>query len=349
MIEECSCSFDNFIIGSCNRSAYAAALMAIEDPGGRYHPLFIYGETGVGKTHLLRAMQGQISVTGRPAMYISGRKYPFGGLCRVVEEKLGSSDPFDDFLLIDDLQEIVRNGENIRALESLIEHYEPVTVQIVVTAVLPPIRLRTPETESFIRRLSSGFLARITPPGEATRRSMIIDELNRMNGSLTENALTLLSRFPARNLSQIRMILLRILDESEKSGPVDEQEIVKSVRRMIRSGEIEIPDGFRFSFPPAPRPAERERREKRGAGESGVQEGEEKEEFEAERSDGELDELEQKFVAIEEQISREMTEGDPGRRGEKKQQDTTGESKGDLETGLIEEWANEEDRLVDEE
>lgn len=351
MIEECNNSFDNFIIGPCNRSAYAAAMMAIEEPGGRYHPLFIYGESGVGKTHLLRAIQGRISSNGRPVMYISGRKYPFGGLCDIVRKKLDSSDPFDDFLLIDDLQEILGNRENIKALESLIEHYEPVTLQIVVSAVVPPIRLRTPETESLIRRLSSGFLARLTPPGNVTRRSMIIDELSRVNGSLTRQGLEALSRFPARNFSQIRMILLRILDESEGGSPIDEPEIVRSLRRMIRAGEVEIPEGFRFSTFKAEdaagiyaQPERDSFRDDTGDGQRGQEEP-----AQDQAEDDELDDLEKKFAVLERQISDELTGGGQHERGGERKDTRTGESKGDLETGLIEEWANEEDRLVDEE
>ena len=105
-------TFESFIVGGDNRFAHAAALAVANNPARAYNPLFIYGSSGLGKTHLLRAIKNKLALT-RPelkVLYIDGETFTIELIAAIAA---GNTEPFHDkyrtvdVLLIDDIQFII--------------------------------------------------------------------------------------------------------------------------------------------------------------------------------------------------------------------------------------------------
>ena len=109
--QECSSynpkyTFESYITGSCNRMAHSAALAAAQSPGQGYNPLFIYGGSGLGKTHLLQAIGNLAQANGVSVLYASGEQYTNDFITAIRERKM---EEFRtkyrdiDLLMIDDI------------------------------------------------------------------------------------------------------------------------------------------------------------------------------------------------------------------------------------------------------
>ncbi|MFQ6105173.1 MAG: DnaA ATPase domain-containing protein [Candidatus Glassbacteria bacterium] len=345
---ERSKTFDNFIVGPCNRVAYAASMEAYENPGEKCNPLYIYGETGSGKTHLLMAILSGLEGSNKASMFISGRKSIGRRLAESIQTETDVSDTLLDCLLVDDIEPLLNSPENVNTILGLLESLERTRTQIVVTAQAPPRRITGRHSESLIRRISEGFIARILPLDEETRRSMIMNEMTRMNIPVKGNVLSILASFPLRNFSQIRMVLLRITSDAESDDDINEDFISKLLYRMIKFGELDFPEGFGFSeasfqeLKPEPTTAPTPEFEKMKEADATVPTPSDS------RRDY-FDEMVEKFDDIAHKVTQEMPEEKIGEETSKTETEAVSESGSEEKTGLIEEWGNEEDRLVKEE
>ena len=140
-------TFDNFVIGESNRFAHAAAVAVAEAPGKAYNPLFIYGDSGLGKTHLLHAI-GHYVQSLYPALQVKYVSH------RGVHERLHQLDrgqPADrlparyrevDMLLIDDIQFLERRCRRRRSSSTPSTRCTTPSKQIVITSDRPPKRTR---------------------------------------------------------------------------------------------------------------------------------------------------------------------------------------------------------------
>ena len=168
-------TFDSFVVGKNNEFVYAAALSVADDPAGTYNPLFIYGGTGLGKTHLMQAIANKI-VAEKPELkviYVTCETFVneiidtmFTGRgpdAREKSIKLRSYYRSCDVLIIDDIQFI----ENKKAVQEEFFHTFNELVargkQIVISSDHPPKELTTLE-ERLRTRFSGGLLFDILPP-----------------------------------------------------------------------------------------------------------------------------------------------------------------------------------------
>jgi chromosomal replication initiator protein len=157
-----SCNFHNFIVGPSNRNAYAFCREAFDNPGGRLNPLFIYGETGTGKTHLLKAILTRAATVDSKAVFIKGRIACRDGFLHSVLRKNELTERFLRFILIDDLDELVSSTASVEELLYLLDtnaHREP---QIVVSSTIPPGDLAKRGNQSLLRRLREGVVVKIS-------------------------------------------------------------------------------------------------------------------------------------------------------------------------------------------
>lgn len=380
-------TFDNFIVGPCNRAAYAACMAVLKEPSSRYNPLYLYGETGTGKTHLLKAMSAKLPSIGMEGIFLSGRRAYGDSLPRFLQERIPFPARGPDFLFIDDLQDILEYRESTRALLFLLESLEALQSQIVVSSDLPPAFVRKGEATSLMRRLSEGPVVKLSRLTEETRRSMITHETNKRNIQLGESSLSLLAGFPLRNYSQVRMVITRLAEIAAGASRIDEEAIARCLSRMVRHGELEIPEGA--SPPvirseahdaeiPRERVAERMGAEERGSpqsmatGRGGTldrspgQVPERSPERAPDRGPTQapalspeqapgaperdyLDELEEKFSHLEREVAKEIERAGPEGETTDAKTGSMTESKGGGTSGLIEEWEAEEERLIEEE
>lgn len=169
--------FESFVIGASNRFAHAAALSVAERPGGSYNPLFIYGDAGLGKTHLLRAIEAYVnSVYPRLTVrYVSTESF-----LNEFVDSIKNSQGTDfkrhyrnvDVLLVDDIQFIAgKDGLQEEFFHTFNELYGA-DRQIVLSSDRPPDAIPTLE-ERLRSRFVMGLLTDIQPPDIETRMAIL--------------------------------------------------------------------------------------------------------------------------------------------------------------------------------
>lgn len=176
-------TFDTFIVGSSNKFARAASLAVATSPSGSYNPLFIYGPSGLGKTHLLFAIFNEISRNEeskppeerKKIIYVKGETFT-NELITAIQNQ--NTDQFhskyrqNDVLLVDDIQFIAgkesTQEEFFHTFESLYQNKK----QIVLTSDRPPKEIKTLEAR-LSSRFESGLLADISEPDFETRLAII--------------------------------------------------------------------------------------------------------------------------------------------------------------------------------
>ena len=162
-------NFDNFIVGNSNRLAHAASYAVCEDPGSAYNPLFIHGSTGLGKTHLMKAIASKLSME-RPNLnivYVSAEQFTNE---MVQAFRFRSTTKFHkkyrtecDVLLMDDVQFLREKQRTQEELFHAFEVLQNAGRQIVFTADVSPKDI--PGFEERLRsRFESGMMADIRPP-----------------------------------------------------------------------------------------------------------------------------------------------------------------------------------------
>lgn len=170
-------TFDTFIVGSSNKFAHAASQAVAANPGGAYNPLFIYGESGLGKTHLLTAIHIEIAnhFPEKRQIFVKGEEFTNELINAISEqttkafhEKYRSA----DVLLMDDVQFIggkeSTQEEFFHTFNSLYQDSK----QIILTSDRPPKEIKTLE-DRLRTRFEWGLLADIQPPDFETRTAII--------------------------------------------------------------------------------------------------------------------------------------------------------------------------------
>ena len=171
-------TFDSFVPGSSNRLAFAAAQSVAETPGRAYNPLMIYGNSGLGKTHLLHAIGNYVqeNYPGRKVLYVSTETF-LNDFIRAIQTRtqLALHDRYreNDVLLIDDIQFMETRGETFH--EEIFHTYNALHgegKQIVLTSDRSPRDLAGIQ-ERFRSRLLQGLVTEIDQPDLETRIAIL--------------------------------------------------------------------------------------------------------------------------------------------------------------------------------
>ncbi len=170
-------TFETFVIGSSNRFAHAAAVAVAESPAKAYNPLFIYGSSGLGKTHLLHAIghYAQMLGTAKSVRYVSTEEFTNDFINSLRDDKTSAFQRRYrdvDILLIDDIQ-FLENRE--RTQEEFFHTFNTLhnsNKQLVITSDRSPRQLATLE-DRLRTRFEWGLLADITPPDLETRIAIL--------------------------------------------------------------------------------------------------------------------------------------------------------------------------------
>ena len=170
-------NFDNFIVGNSNKYAHAVSVAVAEDPGNVYNPLFIYGGSGLGKTHLMQAIGVHIIRNNPDAkvLYISTEMFTNELISAIQDNKTRSfKNKYRklDVLLIDDIQFL--EGKD-RTQEEFFYTFEALynnNKQIVITSDCPPVNLKGLD-ERLRTRFQWNMIADIQPPDYETRLAIL--------------------------------------------------------------------------------------------------------------------------------------------------------------------------------
>jgi len=222
-------TFENFIVGSFNELAYAAAQAIIKNPGLTYNPLFVYGGVGLGKTHLIHAV-GNEMIKQRPglkARYLASEKF-MGEIVDAINDRtmnrLKEKYRSVDLLIMDDIQFIARTEkmqeEFFHAFNSLYERNK----QIIISSDKPPASI--PTLEHRLRsRFEGGMIADIGEPDHETRLAILKVKLRGKNTSLPEDVLEYIASTVKSNIRDLEGALNRlVLRTTMASGIIDVEE-----------------------------------------------------------------------------------------------------------------------------
>jgi len=170
-------TFENFVVGPSNRFAHAACQAVAAQPAVLYNPLFIYGNPGLGKTHLLNAIAKEFkkNFPNRSILYIKGEDFTnevIEGIARGTMPHVREKYRTVDLLLIDDIQFIAGKVSTQEEFFHTFDALHEAKKQIVLTSDRPPKEIATLE-ERLKSRFESGLLADIQPPDFETRTAIV--------------------------------------------------------------------------------------------------------------------------------------------------------------------------------
>ena len=200
-------TFDNFIVGNSNRFAYAASQAVASTPGQAYNPLFIYGNSGLGKTHLLNAICTEIRKNNPNSKIIYIRCEDFTNeLIQSIERKTTTQfhDKYRtaDILLIDDIQFLAGKTQTQEEFFHTFNKLYEENKQIVLTSDRPPKEIALLE-DRIKGRFEWGLLADIQPPDIETRMAIIKRKASDLNLSLPDEVVQYIAEKIKSNVRQL--------------------------------------------------------------------------------------------------------------------------------------------------
>lgn len=235
-------TFENFIVGNSNRFAHAAALNVADNIGTRINPLFIWGPSGLGKTHLMYATANR-ALQRTPDMkviYVKGEEFT-NQLVEAIQknknrefrQKYRSA----DMLLIDDIQFIAgkeaTQTEFFHTFDALYEDKK----QIILTSDRPPKELTGLE-ERIRSRFEAGLLADIQPPDYELRMAILRNKIGQNKLDVPTDVLDFLAQNLQENIRQLEGVIKKLAMANLLTGqPVSMEMVIQTVPEYLRDAE----------------------------------------------------------------------------------------------------------------
>jgi len=207
-------TFETFVIASSNRFAHAAAQSVAESPARSYNPLFIYGDAGLGKTHLLHAIGNYVleNFSGRNVRYVTTETY----MNEFVDAiRHSSTTAFKrryrecDVLLIDDVQFMERKESLQEEFFHTFNSLYGASKQIVLTSDRPPKSIATLE-DRLRSRFLSGLITEVQPPELETRLAILQTKAEHERVAVPDEVLEFIATHVKENIRELEGALIRV-------------------------------------------------------------------------------------------------------------------------------------------
>lgn len=238
-------TFDDFIVGSSNRFAHAAAVAVSENPGTKYNPLFIYGNSGLGKTHLLLAI-GHAVQEKHPEMNIAFVKGEGFTIELVKAIKEGKTEEFRnkfrtvDLLLIDDIQFIAGKQSTQNEFFHTFNDLYEAEQQIVICSDRPPIEMSLLD-DRLRTRFEGGLMVDITPPDYETRIAILRDKAAKTGLVLSDETLSYIANKVKANVRQLEGVVKKLEAYREILGGEITKEYIDDIIEEVSGEDEPIP------------------------------------------------------------------------------------------------------------
>ncbi|MDX2849010.1 chromosomal replication initiator protein DnaA [Actinacidiphila glaucinigra] len=239
--------FDTFVIGASNRFAHAAAVAVAEAPAKAYNPLFIYGESGLGKTHLLHAIghYARSLYPGTRVRYVSSEEFTNEFINSIRD---GKADAFRkryrdmDILLVDDIQFLASKESTQEEFFHTFNTLHNANKQIVLSSDRPPKQLVTLE-DRLRNRFEWGLITDVQPPELETRIAILRKKAVQEQLNAPPEVLEFIASRISRNIRELEGALIRVTAfASLNRQPVDLQLTEIVLKDLIPGGEDSVPE-----------------------------------------------------------------------------------------------------------
>lgn len=234
-------NLQSFVVGPANRVAWEAARTVAEAPGATYNPLFIYSDTGLGKTHLLAA------IANRAHELQPGIRVVYAPLEQMLRDLKAGGDAEAryrdaEILLIDDLQFVGGRPEGQEALFHIIDHLLLQGNQVVLACDEPPLEMDELD-DRLLSRFSGGLVVDIDRPTLRTRRAILERRLTEMGAELEREVIDAIARVALENVRQLKGALHRVLALSQaEERKVSAEEVDRILGDLVSDRDIPLWD-----------------------------------------------------------------------------------------------------------
>lgn len=230
-------NFDNFVVGKSNNYAYAAAKKVAEEPGKSYNPLYIYGKSGLGKTHLLKAIENEMRKRNPQAniIYTTSENFTNDLIYHIrskntyeFHEKYRNADA----LLMDDIQFIAKKEQTEEEFFHTFNALTEYGRQIVLTSDRPPNEIQILQ-ERLKTRFEWGLMADIQPPDFETRMAIIKNKAEQYEFELSNEIIEFFASELKNNVRQLESAVKKIKSLCSLTNVSPTMEIAKTAIKEL--------------------------------------------------------------------------------------------------------------------
>ncbi|WP_298751982.1 chromosomal replication initiator protein DnaA [uncultured Serinicoccus sp.] len=233
-------TFDTFVSGPSNRFAHAASLAVAESPARAYNPLFIYGESGLGKTHLLHAIghYARKLYPGVRVRYVNSEEFTNDFINSIRDDKAGAFQRRYrnvDFLLVDDIQFLQGKEQTVEEFFHTFNTLHNSEKQVVITSDQPPKRL-SGFAERMRSRFEWGLLTDVQPPDLETRIAILRKKAAQEGMQLPDEVLEHIASRITTNIRELEGALIRVTAFASLSSQPADADLAAHVLKDIVPG-----------------------------------------------------------------------------------------------------------------
>ena len=239
-------TFERFIVGSSNKFAHAAAYAVAQRPAAENNPLFIYGNSGLGKTHLMYAIANVLRRTHPEfrIIYVKGEDFTnelITAIQKADVQSFRNKYRVVDLLLLDDVQFIAGKERTQEEFFHTFNALYEAKKQIVLTSDRPPKEINTLE-ERMKTRFEWGLLADIQPPDYETRMAIIKNKAMQLGTPLPDSICTYIAENVTANVRQLEGTVKKILAYRDLNNmPLDLPNVSRAIDDMFKSEGNALP------------------------------------------------------------------------------------------------------------
>ena len=234
-------TFNNFVVGNSNRMAYAASRAVADNPAKAYNPLFIYGQSGLGKTHLMQSIANHILETNdKTCAYVSSEQFANELISAIQNKSTGTFRKkfrHIDVLLIDDIQFISKSPtmqeEFFHTFNDLHNNHK----QIIISSDRPPKELSGIE-ERLVTRFCWGLTTDIQPPDLETRVAILRKKTELEKVKVPDDIIYYVAEQIKTNIRELEGAMIRVVACSLLEEKAVSLDLAKSVLKDMIQGSI---------------------------------------------------------------------------------------------------------------
>ncbi len=227
--------FDNFIVGSFNELAHAAATAVAKAPGQAYNPLFIYGGVGLGKTHLLQAVGNEINkdFAKKNIRYLPAERFTseiVGAIRNHQIEALKLKFQRIDILILDDVQFLAGKEKTQEEFFHLFNCLYEKNKQIILSSDRPPKAIAS-LTERLRSRFEGGMIADISLPDIETRIAILKTKVSEKKAEIPEEIINYTANVIQKNIRELEGALNRLITHQKIYNKLD----METAKKLLNS------------------------------------------------------------------------------------------------------------------